>query len=442
VDLFLTIAIFLGLAALFGTVNERYLGLQSTIGLMLLAFLATLALAVLKHVGIVGDLGWQKELVSKLDLSNIFLNGVLCFMLYAGSAGVEIQQLRDRRWIILSLAIGSTLLACMLTGILLTSVLAWFGITLALVYAFVFGALISPTDPIAALAILNKAGLPKPLETIINGESLFNDGVGVVLFTMALGFARGAAQQTWTDGILLFLREVLGGVGLGLVVGSMTHVLLLRIRDYGNQLLVTLAAVALGYSVALHTEVSGPIAMVVAGIMGGNLTVPRLPEEICRPLRTFWRGVDELLNSLLFVMMGFIVIMIHDLPWAPLSVVVPSAIVVCLIARAVSVYLLIATLNRTPLLKADSLGLTKLLTWGGLRGGLALALALSLPASPEKPLIINMTFGVVAFSILVQGLTIERLFKPSYLRGLLQRPAGSDQRNPLISGGTRSKYRP
>ena len=420
VHLFTILAALLGLTAVFGVVNERYLRLPSSIGLMLLALLMTFALAGLKSIGFVAALGWEETLVRELDLSNVLLNGVLSFMLFAGSTGVEIERLRKRRWIILSLAIGSTPLACALIGVLLSSSLGWFGVTLALSYAFVFGALISPTDPIAALAILKGAGLPKPLATIITGESLFNDGVGVVLFTLALSLSQGSAQESVTHGGVLFLREVLGGIGLGLLVGFAAHHALVRTKDYGNQLLITLSTVALGYSVALHVDVSGPIAMVVVGLIVGNLSMPRLSTGLRVPLQAFWLGIDEILNSLLFVMIGFIVILVHDLPWAPLSVSIPGAIVVCLLARAVSVYVPIAALNTTRRLDADSFGMTKLLTWGGLRGGLALALALSLPESPEKPLILNMTFGVVAFSILVQGSTIGKLFKPSYLQGLMK----------------------
>ena len=406
----------------FGVINERYLHFQPPIGLMLLALLMTVILLSLKATGVIDAVGWEQVLVEKLDLSSVLLNGVLCFMLFAGSAGVSFESLSEKRWVILSLAIGSTLLACLLTGVLLTTFLGLFGITLALAYAFVFGALISPTDPIAALAILKAAGLPEPLEAIINGESLFNDGVGVVLFTMALAFAGGMAQSSLSSAVALFLREVLGGVGLGLLVGLVTHHMLLRTADYANQLLITLATVTLGYAVALKIDVSGPIAMVVAGLVFGNVTAPRLAAEVSKPLQNFWARIDDTLNSLLFVMIGLVAVTIHGLPLAPLGVSVLVTVVVCLLARAISVYLPLIALNTTPALNANTFAMTKLFTWGGLRGGLALAMALSLPDSPEKPLIVNMTFGVVAVSILIQGSTIGKLFKPDYLKAILRQP--------------------
>jgi CPA1 family monovalent cation:H+ antiporter len=416
--LLLIISVLLVLTALFGVINERYLRLDPSIGLMLLALGMSLVLLGFSGAGILDDVGWAETIVRKLNLSNVLLNGVLCFMLFAGSAGVEFASLEKEKWTIGTLAIGSTLIACLLTGVLLHQALGWLGVSLGLSYALVFGALISPTDPIAALAILKSAGLPKRLETIINGESLFNDGVGVVLFTVALAYAQGSGQEG--SPVTLFLREVLGGIGLGLGIGLVIHLMLLRTDSYANQLLVTLGGVSLGYSVALHIDVSGPIAMVVAGLVAGNVTLPRLSKRVREPLQTFWRGIDDVLNSLLFVMIGLTVVLVHSLPFAPLIKTLPIAILVCLVARAVSVYVPITALMATHTLEGDRKGLTKLMTWGGLRGGLALALALSLPESRDKPLIVNMTFAVVAFSVLVQGSTIAKLFKPAYLKSLLK----------------------
>ncbi|MGB7474946.1 MAG: sodium:proton antiporter [Polyangiales bacterium] len=417
-SLLVAVSILAVLTALLGMLNERYLRLQPSIGLMLLALGVGLGLAAIQAAGIADDLRWLQTLLGKLNLSDVLLNGVLCFMLYAGSTGVEFASLERDRWTILALAIGSTIIACLAIGALLHVALGWIGVTLALSYALVFGALISPTDPIAALAILKAAGLPKRLEAIINGESLFNDGVGVVLFTVFLAFAQGSGQEG--SPLVLFLREVLGGIALGLAVGLVIHFLLLRTNDYGIHLLATLGTVALGYGVALHVDVSGPIAMVVAGLVTGNATVPRLSKDVRAPLSTFWSGIDDLLNSLLFVMMGLLVVLIRELDYAPLIKIMPAAIVACLIARGLSVYVPILGLTATRTLDGDRNGLTKLLTWGGLRGGLALALALSLPQVPERSMIAEMTFAVVAFSVLVQGSTIAKLFKPAYLKGLLK----------------------
>jgi CPA1 family monovalent cation:H+ antiporter len=417
-SLLFAVAILLVLTALLGTLNARYLRLQPSIGLMLLALVMTLGLVALQATGIVDDLGWVQNLVDDLNLSEVLLNGVLCFMLYAGSTGVAFASLERDRWTILTLAIGSTIIACFLTGTLLHLVLGWMGVTLALSHALVFGALISPTDPIAALAILKAAGLPKRLETIINGESLFNDGVGVVLFTVFLAYAQGTGSEG--SPLVLFLREVLGGVGLGAAVGLLIHIVLLRTDDYATHLLATLGNVALGYSIALQIDVSGPIAMVVAGLITGNATAPRMSDDVRAPLATFWSGIDDVLNSLLFVMIGLLVILVRDLDYAPLLKIAPAAILVCLIARGISVYLPMVGLTATGVLDGDRNGLTKLLTWGGLRGGLALALALSLPQGPSSLVIGEMTLAVVAFSVLVQGSTISKLFQPAYLKGLLK----------------------
>jgi CPA1 family monovalent cation:H+ antiporter len=419
VSVFLTIAVVLGLTALFAFLNERFLGLQQTIGLMLIAVVFTVALAILDATGVSGFLAREQAFVSSLALDDTLLNGVLCFMLFAGSINVKARVLGEEKWVILTLAVAATLIAAMLIGVAMWAVLAAIGAGLGLIYALVFGALIAPTDPIAALAILGKVGLPPRLEAIINGESLFNDGVGVVVFTICVTIAVGVEQPTAMDAVVMFLREVVGGVALGFAAAAVMHAMLVRTEDDGTLVLISLSVVALAYGIAERIEVSGPIAMVVTGLVIGNSTMPRLERREILPFKTFWRAIDEILNSTLFVIVGLHLAVVPVLD--PLVPIGACAIVVCLAARWISVYLPLSTLTVFGILKAHTIGLTNLLTWGGLRGGLAIAMALSLPDGSEKDLILKMTYGVVAFSIIVQGLTVGRMFKAETLRHLLGR---------------------
>jgi CPA1 family monovalent cation:H+ antiporter len=419
VSVFLTIAVVLGLTALFAFLNERFLGLQQTIGLMLIAVVFTVALAILDATGVSGFLAREQAFVSSLALDDTLLNGVLCFMLFAGSINVKARVLGEEKWVILTLAVAATLIAAMLIGVAMWAVLAAIGVGLGLIYALVFGALIAPTDPIAALAILGKVGLPPRLEAIINGESLFNDGVGVVVFTICVTIAVGVEQPTAMDAVVMFLREVVGGVALGFAAAAVMHAMLVRTEDDGTLVLISLSVVALAYGIAERIEVSGPIALVVTGLVIGNYTMPRLERREILPFKTFWRAIDEILNSTLFVIVGLHLAVVPVLD--PLVPIGACAIVVCLAARWISVYLPLSTLTVFGILKAHTIGLTNLLTWGGLRGGLAIAMALSLPDGSEKDLILKMTYGVVAFSIIVQGLTVGRMFKAETLRHLLGR---------------------
>jgi len=419
-DTFTAIACLFGIAAILSFVNDRYLRLQHDIGLLLLAVLVTGGLRVLELFVPFGAVGLLHQLTQSFNLNDTLLKGVLCFMLFRGSMRVNWATLREQRWLVLWLAFAGTGVACVLTGGLVYAGLALAGVAATLAQALLFGALIAATDPVAALAILSKMGLPKKLETVVDGESLLNDGVAVVFFTIFAGAAISGNDASLAEAGSIFVREVLGGAVVGVAGWAVIHRLMLRSTTYCTGLLVSLGAVACLYATAQHLDISGPIATVVAGLLTGNLTAPKLGEATLAPLRTFWSGLDEVLNALLFVFVGFHVVLVNPLPGVVLGVPALVAIIAVLAARAVTVAGIVGGLNAAGTIRADWLGLTWLLTWGGLRGGLSLALAVSLPDSPWKPLLLNMTFAVVVFSVVVQGLTLRRMFSPARLAGLLR----------------------
>jgi CPA1 family monovalent cation:H+ antiporter len=419
-DTFTAIAFLLGIAAILSFVNDRYLHIQHDIGLLILACAITAVLRILANFVSFLNIGLLKDLTQSFNLNDTLLKGVLCFLLFRGSVRVSWGVLRDQRWLIGWLAFAGTSASCFLTGGIVYSALSAFGISVTLSQALLFGALIAATDPIASLAILSKIGLPQKLETVVDGESLLNDGVAVVLFTIFAASAIEGGEVSVAAAGAIFVQEVLGGAALGLIGWMLIHFLMLRSTSYSTGLLVTLGAVTSLYAVAQHLDISGPIATVIAGLLSGNITAPRMAEDMRAPLRTFWTGLDNVLNALLFVFVGFHVVLIN-----PLHDVIPGipglvSIAAVLIARALSVSPIVGGLNLLKIIHADFFGLTQLLTWSGLRGGLSLALAVSLPDSPWKPLIMNMTFAVVVFSIVVQGLTIRRIFSSERLAGLLR----------------------
>jgi len=402
--LFDAMGVLFTLTALFAYLNYQYLKLPTPIGVMLAGLIFSLALV---FIGGPAE-EWARELLTAVPLERVLMQGMLAFLLFAGALHVNLNDLK-KRWVsILTLATLGVLVSTFIVGSGVYYLAGWLGIELPYIYALLFGALISPTDPIAVLGLLKKAGVPKDLEVLISGESLFNDGVGVVVFAVILSLAgeHGGHTEASLAGVsLFFAQEALGGLALGLVLGLVAFYLLRRTDDYSVEVLITLALVTGGYALAAHLHTSGPLAMVVAGLLIGNHgRALAMSERTREHLDTFWEMTDEILNALLFVLIGLEILLIHYTPgYLELAALTVPLV---LTARFVSVGLPIAALR---LVRHFAEYTIRLMTWGGLRGGISVALALSLPAGPERDLILALTYGVVVFSVLVQGLTIGKV---------------------------------
>jgi len=330
------------------------------------------------------------------------MQGMLSLLLFAGALHVDLSELRSLRWPVVALAVLGTLLSTVVVGYAMWVALPLVGLHLPLPYCLLFGALISPTDPIAVMGILKSAGAPKELELLIAGESLFNDGVGVVIFSLLLGMVTSGVTPTLGQGLGLLLHEAGGGLLFGFAIGYATFRLLKSVDNYQVEVLLTLAAVMGGYALASRLHVSGPLAMVVAGLMIGNHGRElAMSDTTRRYLDMFWELIDEILNAVLFVLIGMEVLLVVFS--APELVAAGVAILVTLLARLLTVGFPVTLLRRAFNLPRGS---WKVLTWGGLRGGISVALALSLPIGPEGDTVVALTYCVVVFSILVQGLTI------------------------------------
>ncbi len=403
-NLFDIIAILLTVSALFSYINHRWLRLPTTIGLMLIALLMSLALIALDQAGL-GLSGPVEQMLQRIDFNRTLLEGMLSFLLFAGALHVNLQDLARQKWVILLLATIGVLISTFIIGLGSWYLLGWLGIDLALKWCLLFGALISPTDPIAVLAILKSCGVPKSLETKIAGESLFNDGIGVVVFLVLLGIATSDQPVAVAPVLGLFAQEVLGGMLLGLACGWLAFMMLRSIDQYQVEVLVTLALVSGGYALAHALHLSGPIAIVVAGLLIGNHgRLLAMSDTTREHLDTFWELVDEILNAVLFVLIGLEVLVLSMNPngLGAGLLMIPLVLAARLLAVGLPVTLLRPVRSFSP-------GAVRVLTWGGLRGGISVALALSLPAGPQRDLILTMTYLVVVFSVLVQGLSVKPL---------------------------------
>ena len=402
-SLFGIFAVLITVTAILSYLNERFLRLPPTIGVMTAALLFSVVLTLLGQMGLVVD-RWAEELFRTIDFNTVLMKGMLSFLLFAGALHVDLGDLLDRKWTILSLSTVGVVLSTLMLGTAFYFLVGVAGIDVPFGYALLFGALISPTDPVAVLGILRCAGAPKRLESMIIGESLFNDGVGVVVFTLILGLVASGEQVGVIGAGELFLVEAVGGVVLGLVLGYVAYRLARSVDNYTVEILITLSLVSGGYVLAGALHTSGPIAMVVAGLFIGNHgRVFGMSEKTRGYLDRFWELLDEILNAMLFVMIGFELLVLDLEPaWLLLGLL---AIPLVLAVRFVCVGIPVSILRTVRSFDRGTIGL---MTWGGIRGGISIALALSLPPSRERELILLVTYAVVIFSIVVQGLTLGR----------------------------------
>jgi CPA1 family monovalent cation:H+ antiporter len=389
----------------FGAINYLFFKLPSAIGILVVAFLASLAVigleALFPFLNIAEAI---TAFVAEIEFSQALLEGMLGLLLFAGALHVNIEDLRAEAWVIALMATLGVALSTLVIGV------GFYWITaMPLLVALVFGALISPTDPVAVLGVLREADLPKTLETKIAGESLFNDGVGYVVFLLLVGLAfpvEGAHTDASIAGVAtFFVKEALGGALLGAVLGWCVFQVMKRIDDYPLEILLSLGLAFGGYELAVALHVSGPIMAVVAGLFIGNTGVKYgMSEETRQHLNVFWTLIDEMLNAVLFLLIGVEIFAI-TFNWDTMTTGL-AAIALALVGRLVAVAVPIAVLSP---FRDYSKGVVPIMTWGGLKGGISVALALSLPASEWKAEILTATYLVVLFSIIVQGLTVASL---------------------------------
>ena len=409
--MFQAFSILLLIVALFSLLNYKLLKLPAAIGLMITGILTALGLTMAKYISEDFYLFFCK-LIADANFKDLLFNSLLSFLLFAGSLHVDYSLLKKQKRFVVSFATISVVISTFIIGSLLYYLVSMFGISVNYVYCLLFGALISPTDPVAALAILKTSGVRQSIRTKIEGESLFNDGVGVIVYSGILIWFRSLASvhanELGIEIIELFLEEVVGGLAFGALLGWIGYQLIKSCTGNSElQVLLSLAIAAAGYSIAMLLHTSGPLAMVVAGLIIGNrLHLNQANSDDLKFFNRFWEVIDETLNGILFLLLG---LSLHLLHFQPVYIAIATGtILVALFARWISVLLPYKALQDKKYMEK---GAISLLTWGGLRGGISLGLAMGLPASETKDLFVVITFIVVAFSVVAQGLTISKLAK-------------------------------
>ncbi len=398
------LGLLLTVAATFAYVNQRWLRLPSSIGLTALSLVASMALIIVERMAWFPLRAGATAILDRISFGETLLHGMLGVLLFAGSLHINLDDLRKERAAIGILALGSTVLSTLLIGGMTYGLFQLLGRPLAIGYCLLFGSVIAPTDPVGVLGILKEAKVPRRLEIQIAGESLFNDGVGVVLFLALLGVTTTGGDISFGHVAIAFVREALGGAVFGAVTGYVAYRVMRSIDHYQTELLVSLALVLGGYAMAEHIHISAPISAVVSGLLIGNHGRALAMSDVTREhLDKFWELMDELFNAVLFVLVGFELIRLTLTKDAFVAGLLTIPIV--LLARLASVAAPVLLARRWV---SFPKGTVPVLTWGGLRGGISIALALSIPASPERSTIVVITYLVVVFSVLAQGLTLRR----------------------------------
>jgi CPA1 family monovalent cation:H+ antiporter len=402
-------ALLLTLAAVFGFINNRFLRLPASTGVLLIALIVSVIMLAIDPLITGYGLGeTARRVLGMMDLPSTLMNGALAFLLFAGALHVDIQTLWRQRWTVGILATAGVLIAVALFGSVMWLVFHALGLLIPYIWCLVLGAIIAPTDPVSVVGLLKRLGMPQGLRTIFAGESLFNDGVGVVVFGALLGVATGS------DGMLsgmsvaaTFLTEAVGGSLLGLATGWVALWMMRRVEDVNLELMISLALATGTYSLAQALHLSGPIAVVLSGlVMGSDFGRTAMSEAAHRHVMSFWELIDELLNTLLFLLIGveIVAVPLGWPAWGAAMLAVPLA----LCSRALSVFIPSQIFR---LSKTKGLAPVALLSWGGLRGGITVALALNLPEGAVRASLLPACYAVVIFSVVVQGLTMPALLR-------------------------------
>ncbi|MCA2016826.1 sodium:proton antiporter [Vibrio tritonius] len=406
-----TVCMIAAVAIIISLINHRFGRFQTTIAITGWSVLIAAIVLSLSYMGVLSADSEQPivTMLKNIQFDDFLLKGVLGFLLFGGALNINLNHLKDQKFEIAFLALVATLLSTFFIGGALWAIFGYVGIPISFIYCCLFGALISPTDPIAVLAIVKKMKAPQRISIQIEGESLFNDGVGLVVFVTIFQIAFSSSTPTIGGTIELFAHEAIGGVLFGAVLGALFHFLIKVTQDSLMRIILTMLVPTAGYVMAEHIGVSGPLAMVVAGIIIGNITRNLLSEEESYQLTHLWELTDEILNAILFLLIGLIMMTFSFHRIDLVAVVIAIPLVLC--ARYLSVRLSYVGFNRFRRYNSESV---KILTWGGLRGGLALAMAMAIPSGVTTPIahvelkeiFVLMTYAVVLFSIIVQGSTI------------------------------------